>query len=227
MSIEIWDWGLGYIYLWDVLIAWWGGGWDTKVAYFPLEEDWNDKWKNWISITKAWTITFTTLSSWKKVANFQSWTVYTGSDFMQKYLPKSYTVSYWYTVNNSNTNRRNQFYIWWWFQTLECWATTLEKNWATKLYYYWDGSEWSTHHSWWINAVITVEEQSSAKMYINWSLYTSHSTSPSTWFLGIWYAAWSWDYHNWYMSEFIVDGKVRTTTEISNYYNQTKANYWL
>ena len=26
MSIEIWDWGLGYIYLGDVLIAWWGGG---------------------------------------------------------------------------------------------------------------------------------------------------------------------------------------------------------
>lgn len=201
----------------------------NTVAYFPLENDYVDKSNNNISMTKNWTISFTTLSSWKKVANFQWWTIYSNNSFMNL-LPSGYTVSYWYTVNKNSTYRRNQFYLWWDYSTLECWATTLETWWGlwkTKLYYYGDNSIWDTSHSGWLNAVITVENHTSVKMYINWSLYVSHSTTQSSWFLGIWYSTYSRDCHNWYMSEFIVDGKLRTDQEIQDYYNQTKWNYWL
>ena len=204
--------------------------WANTEAYFPLEDDYIDKSKNNISMTKNWTISFTTLSSWKKVANFQWWTIYSDNNFMSL-LTNGYTVSYWYTVNKSSTNRRNQFYLWWDFRTLECWATTLETWWSgwwkTKLYYYGDNSVWDTSHNGWLNVAITVENHTSVKMYINWNLYTSHSTTQSSWLLGIWYSASIWDYHNWYMSEFIVENKIRTAQEISDYYNQTKANYWL
>ena len=219
-------WNVSAVYVWTTKVR---PPADIKIAYFPLENDYVDKSKNNISMTKSWTISFTTLSSWKKVANFQRWTIYSNNSFMNL-LPNGYTVSYWYTVNKNSTYRRNQFYLWWAYNTLECWATTLETWWGlwkTKLYYYGDNSIWDTSHSGWLNAVITVENHTSVKMYINWNLYTSHSTTQSGWFLGIWYSAISSDYHNWYMSEFIVDGKLRTAQEIQDYYNQTKSNYWI
>lgn len=74
MSIEIWDWGLGYIYLWDILIAWWGW-WESwwkpnanTLAYYPLDWSLNDESWNWLNLTSSW-LSWETLSSWRKVAS--------------------------------------------------------------------------------------------------------------------------------------------------------------
>ena len=57
MSIEIWDWGLGYIYLWDILIAWW---WGSQPEPDPVLFDFWD-WTNsaWVSdgSSPQWTVT--------------------------------------------------------------------------------------------------------------------------------------------------------------------------
>ena len=198
-----------------------------KIAYFPFEWNEIDKWANQLSMTKNRTISYTTLSSWKVVANFQSATLYSDNTFCSL-LTDGYTVSFRYTVNKNSNNRRNQFVIWTTPSWMECWITTLETNswWATQLYYNWySGWVWSTAHSWWLHCAIVVTNHNTINVYINWSLYITHSTSQGTWILGIWYAWWSWDYHNWYMSEFMVEDIARTADEISKYYNWTKSLY--
>ena len=62
MSIEIWDWGLGYIYLWDVLIAWWG--WESWWKY-----TYDFTWKTTTQIYHDW---------WSRLW----WTVDCGSDWL-------------------------------------------------------------------------------------------------------------------------------------------------
>ena len=90
----------------------------------------------------------------------------------------------------------------------------------------------------WVNAITTYDYSGSnwkVSLYINWWLATSANPSkysiPNTSSyrtLHIWWR-WSSDTHyqgNW-ISEFIVEDKVRTAQEISDYYDLTKWDYWL
>jgi hypothetical protein len=45
-------------------------------------------------------------------------------------------------------------------------------------------------------------------------------------YIGVW-RSWNTGYFNWKMSEFIVEKVEWAETDISNYFNQTKANYWI
>jgi hypothetical protein len=58
MSIEIWDWGLGYIYLWDVLIAWkWLGAYSidfTQTSDWWTLPSWVSRDSNWLYASWTW-----------------------------------------------------------------------------------------------------------------------------------------------------------------------------
>jgi hypothetical protein len=67
-------------------------------------------------------------------------------------------------------------------------------------------------------------------MYVNNTLYTSGSVlTKADWWLGIWYTWWgsSSDRLSWEISEFILEDRAWTATEISDYFNATKSNYWI
>jgi hypothetical protein len=80
-----------------------------------------------------------------------------------------------------------------------------------------------------VHRVLT-REWSSWKTYRNNVLFWNATGSGSVWYNTevIWnYRPWDKNPFIWYMSDFIIENKVRTTQEISDYYNQTKTNYWL
>ena len=237
MSIEIWDWGLGYIYLWDILIAWkwgesWWKPWSNTIAYYPLNWNVNDASGNGYNWTRQWTSHYETLSSWIQVASFPKDTSqvnYISSSLNTE--PK--TVSFWVKQDN---------YVTWssliWMVNAENWHWQLrftDTSWTYYIKFYW----WETNLAqvsiiWsWTNIVLTMDNWT-VNLYANWVLkwtLTWQTTSPS-WTLYIGWNRYGWNNTNkrnleWYMSEVILESVVWTATEISNYYNATKSNYWL
>jgi hypothetical protein len=69
--------------------------------------------------------------------------------------------------------------------------------------------------------------------YINWTnvILNASQTTNITWTrINIWYCYWNGGvgyWFIWWISNVIVEDKVRTAQEIADYYNQTKANYWI
>lgn len=213
---------------------------DTKIAYFPFEEDILDHWNNNISMTN-WdsgvSYSFSTLASGKKVLySSNGWGAYSSSNFVSTYLSDhQYTVSLWASVDKSPSNRRNHFMVEadlsWWRAGLEVGVCTREnsQSWREQVYYVRGGtnglswtSSWNGRHH-----IVETYNNGTGTVYINGSLYVTVTCYNITdWYL--WITPWgSWDGLHWYMSEFILDWKVWTAEEVADYYNQTKAEYWL
>ena len=74
-------------------------------------------------------------------------------------------------------------------------------------------------------------------MYVNWVQYTQNSwnncdfssvDAASFWFTRhAWGTSYNRRYMTWKMWDLIVESKVWTATEISDYYDATKATYWI
>ena len=125
---------------------------------------------------------------------------------------------------------------WWCFWTaINNWSSEVEYKNMYKNYTRWNDKNSSYTNTLNVWRMITVINNGwNIKMYENWVLINNNSISfniNSTNFT-IWSfpsTTGSWDYQSfyWYMSEFIVENKVRTLSEIQAYYNKTKSKYWL
>ena len=96
---------------------------------------------------------------------------------------------------------------------------------------YWAQAMAETCSAWiWYNVVAT-QEWSTVKAYLNWEYIGESTTRPSQ--IPTWWSLWAVhisshsDKYIWYISNAILENKARTAQEISDYYNQTKSNYWL
>ena len=97
-----------------------------------------------------------------------------------------------------------------------------------------DNNSISIDYSWTIGNwyhVVGTQEGSTVKMYVNWTLIwtktrPSYST-PNWWRLWAQFTAAAAAKYVGYISNAILENKVWTAQEILDYYNQTKANYWL
>ena len=77
---------------------------------------------------------------------------------------------------------------------------------------------------------VTFNWSNTIKLYMNWVLDGTNSsgTVPSWSIIWVWgYTANNTNVRKWWISEVIVENKVRTDQEIANYYNRKKSNYWL
>ena len=87
---------------------------------------------------------------------------------------------------------------------------------------------WTSNTRYYLVAVI---KDNVSYSYINWNLIhsQSYSNSATSWNLFLnGTGNYSSNYYtSWRISELIIENKARTATEISNYYNWTKANYGL
>ena len=101
-----------------------------------------------------------------------------------------------------------------------------------------NGSMNNVTYSWWISAwtrnmVTATYDNWSCKIYLNWnSVWSGIYTVWTISILWIWCrygteTAWYTYQDNWYLSNYILENKVRTAQEISDYYKNTKKNYWL
>ena len=203
--------------------VWWQP-WANTIAYYPLKEDTNDHSWNNRNLINTW-VTFT---GW--VWNFDG----------SSYANRSWTeqLNTWYTISLiAKSSVNNTAFIFDMRNNNEYWqgVNLITENWYFKVRQqkssnteeeYNRSRDWNENH-WvitWTGSVWTV--------YFNWTqvkqatINNSINTSNTNLALWVRYSLNSWKY-TWTIREFIVEDKVWSAQEISDYYNQTKWNYWL
>lgn len=223
------------IYQWSNLVRPKWKPWANTLAYYPLEKD-GSSWIWWTTLTMSW-ITFTTESTWKWYAVFNG--TATGNGGKWAYVSVSdlwydMTFSFWSKTSWNDGNRwdytrfrvgsynRQQITSMsnpnWYISARYNWNNNTTTNYAIPLdnvWHYYCITYWSN----WIRIYLDNIEVAT-------SSYTS--TDRYSWTMYIWRtedAGYYW--FNWWLSEFIIEKKARSDEERTNYYNQTKSNYWL
>ena len=204
--------------------SWWKP-WANTLAYYPLnstttvnDTSWNNKTMTNSSVS-FWTYQWidcaygssrkylsTPTLSWAKTISLWAYWAWHTSDS---------TYSPTFTYGTGSTNNLQSLYE---DDKYTCWNSSgyvvVNSQIKNKWYYY-------------TLALDTTEK----RLYFNWQLVgTANNSSLSDWmfyfFCFINNTSWN-NYYNWWISNVIIENKVWTATEISNYYNQTKSKYWL
>jgi len=221
-------------------------GWtpgSNTIAYYPLtsETTVNDISGNNRNLTNNW-VTFWTYG-WISCASFPnanekrlSWTLpltWNKIFTVNVYIWRVWNSIYYSTVSSQIFVLWNIGSSWW------CFGTSINNSTAPTPNVYINYTWWSDKLSSYTNTmgqrelITVVNDTSTIKMYRNWTLINNNSISFSVnstnFTIGSFPTPTSRNYQNfyWYMSEFIVENKAWTSTEISNYFNQTKSKYWL
>lgn len=205
---------------WANTIAYWRLNWNT------LDSSWNDRNLS----VRTWSISYGVLSWWQNYWIFDGNTILSHkSNYV--WLNKWTLLAYIYYMSNSgilladtqDVNNSNNYYH--------------TSNYSGSQYrplYYWSSSSQATA-PWtlqWFLFVIT-QDGTGLKYYKNWTLVNTISitnflsgTSHNQRSVGG-HARWTqyYDKINWYISDVILENKVRTAQEIQDYYNQTKSLY--
>lgn len=234
-SSYLWNNNIKNIYIWDEKVrpAWWQP-WSNTLLYLPLKSDtadhsWNNV-RNTNVLTTSWTITFDSSVANIPVAyfNWSSW-IYT--------VPKYTTVHSICTVlvwvrYNSHSNMPAIIRTWW-----TC--LYVQNSWVT-----WEAFYWTTSAGSYVNSSLLADntwqllwitsDWSISYCYFNWQQVWTINKAPTAIEANdnrpcVWNNV--WDSQNrrltWYVSEIIWETRQRTAQEVSDYYNQTKWNYWL
>lgn len=218
------------IYMWR---EWWAP-WANTVAHYPLTENANDESWNSRNLTNSW-VTFVNNIWWATIPVWY-WDGWDAAylDGWNVQLNAAYTISWWSKVNSSSNvwimfDLRNNNGNWQGFLLWRCYNNTIgfyqQKSSSSDQSYSesltsdwtywcvrWDWSTWTIYKNW--------------NQAYNVSISNSIDTSASYLWIGCRYYTHTDKYH-WYISNVIVENKARTAQEISDYYNQTKWNYWL
>lgn len=214
-----------WVYLWNDT---WLPNKNT-VAYYPLDSTntVNDLSWNWYNFTNSWA-SFWTYDNVNCV-------YFNGSSYLYRdYInwvatDNTKTVSVW--VKSSTIPWANNFkcFVWFFDNSWAWWTLQIGDKW--KLEQIWTNIYSSATLSW--THLCGVWDGSTLYLYANWVLASSSSMptlwTPTRWKFSLW-AGYinSVEYnYTWYLSNVILEDKARTAQEVSDYYNSTKANYWL
>ena len=211
--------------------AWWKP-WANTVAYYPLKSNFNDASWNGRNLSNSWA-TITTLG-WVPCA-YYNWSSYSSNSWYSLTYPR--TISLW----GYNTNTTSNYY--WWLIHISNNSITSAPSWSLWIQYIWSWTvtpaDWSSTSaeirvsisSWWHNIVCTENTSRLVTIYVDWTYKwaTTYSTpaQPNWWAIWCKFDRLLSEKLKWYLSNIILENKVRTAQEISDYYNQTKSNYGL
>ena len=209
---------------------WWHPSANT-LARYKLENDSNDySWngRNWT----ASGISYTTIS-WIKCPYFN----YSSNSYIS--LPwfwtlNSITVSFWINSSYSWTQMNTPFSTWpttdnanFQIYAQPSSLVISRWNWSDSNYFEsnYDCTDWTWHN------VVATNWSDWAKIYIDWIFRTSSNNvrvvKSDNWRCFIWH----WVYNNvfflWYLSNVIIENKVWTSTDVSEYWNKIKSKYWI
>lgn len=233
------DWGITYWTPASATPQWWWQPWVNTIAYYPLNWDANDYSWNGYNMSAVNTVTYEALSSWIQVAktNDSQLQVDNFPSFAQ-----DITVLLW-VKQYENTSGYNN--MWYWVR----WAnsSSWDNDGVSKLKHSWP-SQWSALI---LNMYTNLNEITTWPFTdLTWNLWTAtynNSTKEMTlyqndtviwqgvswwtpyatlWYFCLW-VIWYGGRSKVYLSNCIVEDKVWTEQEISDYYDQTKANYWI
>lgn len=207
--------------------------WANTLAYFPLKEDvldysWN--WKNgsWNPNSFAgWVANYSGNTTTMPVALVSSWTITVNVWFYQEagaadfnknisFLGQHTTQNFWFCLKS------NEYYD-------SLYHTSLQQGgWSGYATTYIVAVASSTPRIWWHN-VVWMRDASKIYLYLDgqyqWeTTYSWLSSNAFYMWYDYWYNGWAW---NGKLSQLIFENRIRTATEILNYYNKTKSDYWL
>ena len=175
-------------------------------------------WSTYLSATpmipSAWPFTISCWCLWAtKNISWNVWQAY----YQQAYLVTGSENVIWTAI--SMYERTWTLRSWWkWIWDLDTWYSLSINTWYNIVF---------TYISW------------TLKIYVNWTLVSTQSRTINThtpdyfWVWRRWeYASWTaWSnvlVANWWkVSELFAENKTWTATEVLDYYNLTKSNYWL
>lgn len=214
--------------------------WTNTLAYRPLNSTTtvNDQSGNNIQSTNVW-VTFWTYQ-WVDCWYFD-WNSYIYTNSGLTTIPATWTSCVWFYYDGNSTTSAP---IYW--QTATDNASIkqtfrVKSNWVNVGYWVSSTSSWgmtiSQSPSWWC-MMCRAWDWSSLNFYLykNWTKYTatkdSSYTSKDETFtnFSIWYEAYSKGWYikyKWWVSNLIIENRMRTEQEIADYYNNTKSIYGL
>ena len=221
-----------------------GGGWwqpwVNTLVYMPIDSSDTastvyDHSSNNTDFTWYWTADYDTLTSWKRVINL-TWSngIYIDSALV---TAQPVTINLWlyrdWNQSNDGNVFANQQDRWWmcvaWFSNSQL-ASFYDQNGSLV----WFNNKYSTSDQTWYNVAITFDSNT-LTMYVNWTQYTQNSwnscdfssvDATSFWFTRhAWGSSYNRRYMTWKMWDLIVESKVWTATEISDYYDSSKWQY--
>ena len=210
---------------------WWWGGWQpwaNTVAYYTLNWDILDHSGNGHDMsTRIGTITYGTLTWWTQYWIFDWNTILSTTNIanvstgtISAYV--YYNGSWLVLIDNVNTNNNNNYI-----------SVFVEAGDYRYIYSPATSTPTVSSPSAWWNLLTLTQDWTTLKFYINWTLIDTHSSNlfiSSLWWNQWciwWQARWTqyYDKLNWYISNLIIENKVWTQQEISDYFDQTKALY--
>lgn len=215
----------------DLVDVMWNG--NTGVAHGNVtfkSTSWSDtwcyvQWQSWIYVTgMSIGITWRTTCTLNYWANFVSQEQYAALVWHSGYYDNEEPSKLVCDISGSNTYTR-------------LWLKGSGWN-----FYFTDAYAYPINH-WYHNYCITLDN-GSLRMYLDWrpahflrnssgDYETYNAGTVQNWSgaseLQLWYWGRYWNARRstWYVRDFIVETIPRTAQEISDYYNQTKSNYWL
>jgi len=215
-----------WVYIWKEEQEWQPG--ENTLLYLPMTEDFIDHWPNSLSLTNRW------VSLVQNQANVGVWYFNGSSDILWAYSSLfsfgNFHLGAW--VKYSQINVSQFIFAWVSNSDLFIWYLT----------YWGDNRIWIGRNGIAWDSVVQHTLSTDTWYYIsydrNWSTLTISLNWTSLWAVSstISYGV-SWQYNigndgtgfytNWYMSDIIFEKVAWGDTEITNYYNLTKSNYWL
>jgi len=208
--------------------TWWTP-WANTIAYYPLDSTntVNDISGNWYNLTNTmvvfWNYGGVSCASFDWATSKLTATIWT---LPQWASPR--TMSLWlYYIGGANRS-----IMWYWANRTKWWcfiinyAASSEWYWLTP--YYDDVYSNITTTSTWM-LLTGIYDGTNFKLYINGELActSANITLVTSWInFEIW-NPYNTNYLYWYVSNVIIENKVRTATEILDYFNQTKSLYWI
>ncbi len=206
---------------------WWRQPWANTILYVPMKDDLIDHSNNHLTLT----------NSWVSLASNEA------------------TIDVWYFNGSSDINWADNisfgswdFHVWVWLKMTStinsqfCFAWTA--RWNVFMWYQtiWWNKLWIGRNDVAWDSIFRQTLSTNTRYYVSFDRASSDftislNTSPlgtltngysydTSW----WYKIWNdgnWNYINWYMSNFIIEDKAWSAQEITDYYNQTCADYWL
>lgn len=209
----------------------WWQPWANTILYLPMNSSTNftDQSWNWYTGTWTWNYSINTVDG-VECWDFQGW--YIRFTWLQNINANSFTHIFWWNTNrpnrwevssflqaNNSSDAHSSFWIsqsWYYFM-------------ATNLYWWYDLISDINNRTWW-QMLTFVKDWTDISISINDEqpfTITWNSNSNDFTIFDIWSRddVYSYQWWAWWLSNVIVENKVRTAQEISDYYNLTKSLY--
>ena len=215
--------------------------WVNTVAYYKFDWNLNDSSGNNHPCTVAsWSAIYSVVS-WDNQAITTNWNVIKSGVQQQDILTANHTLSFRIDQTSINNlwDARVMWALWASGAITHIWIWI---NWTNGLW--WCVYLWQPNKSWkytkftytfalntWYNIVLTIDNSLWCSCYVNWVQAGTTQTIVNSWTSDFYfwnnYQLWDSSHMNWYLDDIIIENTPRSAQDISDYYNLTKANYWL